>query len=210
MLSKKSGVIIATIVALFCFISVVYISSCTKPGKGPTCDNVHCENGGYCSVDTSFNGTRYNPALVHCNCPSGFEGPNCATVSAAKFLGTWDVKQTIIGSDSVKLVGYDTTYTVLLEATPTPTTFMIVNLCGDITYNDVVCSIDSGNTSYFTIDSNSAFHMIFDHFKLTHNSRGAIAANDSSISATLFTRHLNYNVNWQNDTLQLLLTPHRN
>ncbi len=205
MLSKNSNVIIAAILASFCVISLAYITSCSKPGKGPSCDGIVCQNGSYCAVDTVINGVKFKPAVVHCNCPSGFEGPTCGTPSANKFFGTWDVTQTVIGSDSANTLHTDSVYQVILKPTPTPTTFMILNLCGDRYYDDVVCVIDSNNTSYFMIDTLSAFHMVFDHYKLTAIGTGIIADNDSQITARLCIRHINYNANWQNDTLGIVM-----
>ena len=219
MISKKSSVISAAVLALCCVVSAVYISSCTKPSKGPSCDGYACENGGYCSVDTFYNDLYYplvgtphcdcpkgGYQVVHCNCPAGFEGPNCATVSVAKYLGTWDVKQTVIGSDSIKTKGTDSLYSVLIQST-TPTSFTIYNLCGDKNYNDVICTLDSIHSGSFIVDTTSAFHMIFDHFKQTSQGFGYIVPGDS-IVAILHVRHLNYNINWQNDTLAVVMTPH--
>ena len=213
MVSKKSSVIIASIVALFCFLSVAYVSSCTKPGKVINCDNFGCENGGYCYVDTlkdTINGVSHiiPPPFPKCVCPSGYEGSLCATASAAKFVGTWDVNQTVTGSDSVKLVGTDSLYSVTIIST-TPTTFMINNLCGDLNYNDVICTIDSVQTNIFTIDTLSAFHMVFDHFKMTTNGYGYIIPN-AQIKATLCVKRLNATSNWRHDTLNILMTPHKN
>ena len=208
MVSKKRSVIIAAIVGLFCFLSVVYVSSCSKLGIPVSCDGIVCNNGGFCLVDS----IAPHRDSAECVCPLGFEGTNCATASVTKYLGTWNVLQTVIGSDSVKAVGTQTTYAVTLEASGTPTTFMIYNLCGDQNYNDVVCTIDSLNTAAnlssnnFVIDSQSAFHMIFDHFKLTQNSTGTINP-AVSIKTVLYTKHLDNNVNWVHDTLNILMTP---
>jgi len=201
MVNKKSSVIIAAIIGLFCFLSVVYISSCTKPGIPVSCDGIVCNNGGFCLVDSATG----KPA-PQCICPSGFEGSNCATASVTKYLGTWTVVQTNIGSDSAKAVGTDTVYSVTIERSATPTTFMIDGLCGDQNYNDIVCTIDSLNSSDFVLDSTSAFHMIFDHFKLTKNSYGVIIPG-KEIDDTLYTRHLNSSINWVHDTFKIVMRP---
>lgn len=201
MVNKKSSVIIAAIVGLFCIMSVVYISSCSKPGIPVSCDGIVCDNGGFCLVNT-INKT----SAPECICPAGFEGSNCATASVTKYLGTWSVVQKTIGSDSAKSVGTDSLYNVTIEQSATPTTFMIYNLCGDQNYNDVVCTIDSTNTNSFIIDSTSAFHMIFDHFKLTQNSNGLIVPG-TSITTILYTRHLDANVNWIHDTFSIVMRP---
>ena len=220
MVSKKSSVIIAAILALCCVFSAVYISSCTKPSKGPSCDNYVCENGGYCSVDTFFQDLYFPLAgaphcncpkgyqVVHCNCPSGFEGANCSSAVVAKYTKNWDVKQTVIGSDTASAVGTSITYEAILLQSATPTTFFINNICDSNNYNDIICTIDSTDSHNFTIDTLSAFHMFYQHFKFTQAGYGNISADDSTITAKIWVRHLNYNVNWQNDTLQLVMTPH--
>ena len=225
MINKKSGVIIAAILALCCVFSAVYISSCTKPSKGPSCDNYGCQNGGYCSVDTELknifyplsNGTRCDcpgsgVPTVHCNCPSGFEGANCGTAVTTKYTGTqnWDVKQTVIGSDTASAVGKVFTYVAFLIPSATPTTFFINNICDSNNYNDIVCTIDSTNSNNFVIDTLSAFHMFYQHFKFTQQGVGSISSDGATITATIWVRHLNYNINWQNDTLQMVLTQHKN
>lgn len=52
------------------FAGVVLYSSCEKD----PCVNVNCQNGGSCN-----NGV--------CKCPTGYEGPTCATASIDRFVG---------------------------------------------------------------------------------------------------------------------------
>ena len=224
MVNNRSNVIIAAILCVCCILSAIYISSCSKPKKGPTCDDYHCQNGGYCSVDTFYNNVFYPhdysssllhcncPAkgviLPHCNCPAGYEGTYCENSFVGKYLRTWDVKQTVLGSDSANIVGSISKYTVMLLQSATPTTFFIDNICDSGNYNDIICTIDSNDSHSFVIDTMSAFHMFYQHFKFTKEGVGSISTDDSTITATIWTRHLNYNVNWQNDTLKMVLTPH--
>ena len=159
-----------------------------------------------------FNGVKYkaDSALVHCNCPAGFEGPTCATGTVSKYVGsgTWDVKQTVMASDTASLVGKVSYYTAFIKQSGTATTFFINNFCDSNNYNDIVCTIDSTNSSLFVIDTLSAFHMFYQHFKLVREGKGSISADDSTITATVMVRHLNYNVNWQMDSLKMVFTPH--
>ncbi len=223
MVSKKSSVIIAAILALCCVLSTVYLS-CSKPKKGATCDDYRCQNGGYCSVDTFYKNVFYphdynsSPIhcncdtggilLPHCNCPSGYEGTYCESAFITKYLREWDVTQTVISSDSAATVGRVTKYSAFLLQSGTPTTFFINNICDSSNYNNIICTIDSTNSRNFVIDTLSAFHMFYQHFKFTQEGIGTISADDSTITATLWTRHLNYNVNWQNDVLKLVMKPH--
>lgn len=202
MVSKKSSLIIAAIVTIFSFITVAYIS-CSKPGNNwNTCDNVVCQNGGYCYVDTN----NHNRVAV-CVCPTGYEGSNCATASVDKFLNTWDMTQTDIGSDSARAVGIVYRYTVVLQPTATPTTFFINNLSNDPYYNNIICTIDSSYSSLFYMDTISAFHMVYDHYKLLYG--GGTIYNNDSISGTFATRHLSPTTNWINDTFTIKLVLHK-
>ncbi len=226
MVNNKTNVIVAAILCVCCVLSTVYLSmsSCSKPKKGASCDNYHCLNGGYCAVDTFMNDTFYSASgplhcncasgsrvgylLQHCNCPVGYEGTYCETAVTTKYLREWDVRETVLGSDSAGTVGRIITYPVFLLATATPSTFFVNNICDSSNYNNIICTIDSVNSHFFVIDTMSAFHMFYQHFKFTKEGNGSISADDSTITATLWTKHLNYNVNWQFDTLKLVLTPH--
>ncbi len=224
MVNNKRNVIIAAILCVCCVVSAIYISSCSKPKKGPTCDNYQCTNGGYCSVDTYsknvFYPHDYNSSalhcncpddgviLPHCNCPGGYEGTYCENAFVTKYLREWDVTQTVLSSDSANTVGRVSTYSVFLLQSSTPTTFFINNICDSSNYNNIICTVDSTNSHNFVIDTISAFHMFYQHFKFTKEGIGNISADDSTITATIWTRHLNYNVNWQNDVLKLVMTPH--
>jgi hypothetical protein len=205
MVSKKSSLIIAAIVTIFSFITVAYIS-CSKPGKSlNSCEYVVCQNGGYCFVDTV--NQAYNPVCV---CPTGFEGSNCATASVQKFLGTWNMVQTDTGSDSAAFIGIALKYTVSLVPTATPTTFFIDNFSNDPYYTNILCTIDSAqnpathSVTHFFIDTISAYHMLYAHYRLLYGS-GDIYNNDS-ISGTFATMHLSPTSNWVHDTFTITLT----
>ena len=66
--------------------SVVTYTSCSKD----ECKDVVCNNGGTCSGGS-------------CLCPTGYEGTNCETLSATKFIGSWRTTTeacTVSGSNS--------------------------------------------------------------------------------------------------------------
>jgi len=199
MIGKKSGNILAAVVTLMSFLTIAYLS-CTKPGANlNTCEGVICENTGYCHIDTVTNKAR-------CFCPTGYEGNNCAVVSTAKYIGTWDATQIIIGSDSVGFVGDTSYYTLFFANSSTPTTFFIDNFANNPYYN-ILCTLDSGNSYSFTMDTASAYHMLFNNYKLLYGS-GSISSNSSIIVATFASRHLSTTTNWINDTMLLTMKPH--
>ncbi len=196
MVNKKSSFIIAAIVSIFSLITVAY-TSCSKPGKSAnTCEGVVCQNNGFCHVD-SLTGNPF------CSCPTGYEGPNCGTVSVKKFIGQWDITQTVIGSDSLNFKGVVYKYTAFLEQTATPTTFFINNLSDNKYYNNIICTIDSSNSQHFYLDTISAYHMLYDHYSLLYG--GGTIYNDDSIAAVFATRHLSPTSNWINDTFSFTL-----
>ena len=200
MVNKKSSFIIAAIVSIFSFIIVAH-TSCKKNENSPNvCEGVVCQNNGYCHVDT-LHGLHWV-----CVCPTGYEGNYCETISVAKYIGTWDVKQVVTGSDSLNFKGVTYLYTAFLKETATPTTFFINNVSNDPFYNDIICTLDSGNSNHFYIDTISAFHMVYDHYKILYGS--GMIYNSDSISATFATRHLSATTNWINDTFFLTITPH--
>lgn len=190
MVSKKNGLVITVLGILSLFVSVIYISSCTRtPGEFPySCSGVVCKNGGKCDSGK-------------CVCPVGFEGTNCATGTVDKFIGYWKVTQTVLGSDSANLVNTQTTYTMRLMRTATNTTFFLYNFNDNPTYSSLICRLDSINKSDFGMDTTSATNMIYDQFRV-RNGYGFMYNNDS-ISMKVFVRRLNSTVNWQNDTMAL-------
>lgn len=198
-MSKKSSIIIAAAATIFSFFTIAWLS-CNKPKQPYSCDWTVCENGGYCYQDT------LSPHIPHCACPSGFEGPTCAIISVAKYIGTWDLREHIDWSDSAKYIGRDSSYTVLLEKTATNTTFFINNFFNDPYYDNIICNIDTLHTSHFTIDTLSNFHMFYDHYKINWG-YGDIYANDSII-AHMFIRFKNKTSNWERDSVTIRLAPH--
>jgi hypothetical protein len=199
MVNKKSSVIIAAMLAIFSFLSVVYVSSCTKPGKNVTaCLNVTCQNGGYCDRRNTDTGKTRTDTCV---CPIGFEGVACETHAVTKYLGTWQMNQLITGSDSMMYITRpDTIYNVILTTTPTPTTFFITNFNNNPYYNDVICTLDSMNSSHFKIDTISPFQAVYYSYQILSGS-GYIAPKHDSIYGTFITRHKNVSTNWEVDTL---------
>jgi hypothetical protein len=122
-----------------------------------------------------------------------------------KYVGTWKMMQIIAGSDSIGFVKDTTYYTVNLTKTATPTTFFITDLTGNPYYNNIICTMDSTNSANFTIDTISAYHMLFDHYRMMYGF-GYVTTSDTFIRADLGTRHLSATSNWISDTMILMMT----
>lgn len=196
---KTGSKLITAITAFACGVTLWF--ACTKVTSNPgTCIGVVCKSGGYCHIDTFTNKPK-------CYCPTGYEGAICDTASVTKYLGYWDLTQIITGSDSTGFNSDTSHYEVYLTTTATPTTFFINNFKGSPYYNNIICTIDSINTRNFVVDTISAYHMLFDHYRLLYGG-GYIAPMDTLIRIDLATRHLSATTNWINDTMIYILRPH--
>ncbi len=203
MVRRKSSLFIAAVLCIFSFAAITWLS-CNKGGVTPVrCEGVVCENGGYCYVDTTTKKTK-------CSCPTGTEGANCAIVSVDKYVGNWSMRQIITELDSLGTVTMlnDTSYFALsIAKSATPTTFFINNFDNNPYYNNIICALDSVNSSIFYIDSISDAHMIFSSFKLKPGGYGGFTTvGDTVITGTFTIRKLSSTYNWMDETILFKLT----
>ncbi len=105
------NIAIAALLSVGAFAAVVY-SSCTKDD----CKDVVCQNGGTC-------------VSGKCQCPTGYEGTNCETLSRAKFLtnGSTATYITAVGQDSCYMSG---TYTMTVTPGTNSNEITINNFAG--------------------------------------------------------------------------------
>ena len=201
MVNNKRSLIIAAIASLLTFLSVAYVSSCSKPGANKySCEGVVCQNGGYC--DSAM-----------CRCPVGYEGANCSIPVVAKYIGTWDATQVVTGTDSIHYLNDTIHYVAFLKKTATPTTFFIDNFTGNPYYNESICVVDTvnkvtgWNSSDFVVDTISGANMIYAHYMLQWG-YGDISSDDSTINVAFSVKYINKTVNWETDTVYIKMTPH--
>lgn len=86
--SMKSirNIAFSALLAVGAFTMVTY-TACTKD----ECKDVVCQNGGTCVTGT-------------CNCPTGYEGTNCETITRDKFVGTYTgTENCTVGSDTYSI-----------------------------------------------------------------------------------------------------------
>ena len=105
------NIALAGFLTLSAVVAVVY-SSCTKDD----CKDVVCQNGGTC-------------VSGKCQCPTGYEGTNCETLSRAKFLknGSTATYLTAVGQDSCFMGG---SYTMTVNAGTNANQITISNFAG--------------------------------------------------------------------------------
>lgn len=102
------------------------------------CADIECLNGGIC-----LDGT--------CQCPLGFEGKNCEYSWMERYVGEWNITETVIQSNlGGGQVGESKSYTVMINPDSGSSTRFIINgLRGDPSYN-VPCIIGRNNQGYTT------------------------------------------------------------
>jgi|GEM_PF-810985 len=201
MIQNKSNFIFAAILSLAIFSTVIYFS-CQKTGNALACDGVVCHNGGSCLKG-------------QCMCPAGYEDSSCSTTVVTKYLGVWNVLQTIRRSDTASRIGKDTMYQVTFEPTTNNSSFFIYNFLGNSEYNQVLCSISQTNSYSFVIDTATNAIMRFDHihfwsgtgtiYLAFYNGGGRNTQADSIKSGFVY-EFINKYGNWQSDSLSWLLT----
>lgn len=137
----------SALLAVGAFTMVTY-TACTKD----ECKDVVCSNGGTCVTGT-------------CNCPTGYEGTTCQTITRDKFLGTYNGNETCtIGSDQ-----YSVTFTT--NSDNLKMTFSNI-------YNDdytALCTITSGNSFSFSNTQDGA----------TFTGTGSINGNTLTVDYTI-------------------------
>lgn len=110
--------IIITVFSFFAIGSMVFFNSCVKD----PCTELKCKNGGSCSDG-------------FCQCPTGYEGAECETTAASRFVGVW------VGNFSCNNypISVDTVRIELQEAP-----------------NTIRLKLGSGNTSIFSFTGTAA------------------------------------------------------
>ena len=188
MKNSKRKILTAIALTVSVFMTVLYYS-CEKTGNALPCDGISCQNGGYCLKG-------------QCICPTGYEDSTCSTAIVQKYFGSWNVTQKVVGSDS-SLIN-DTTYTMFIKASSTPTAFFLYNFMGNYEYNKVVCTLDPTNSFHFTIDTtaNAAMWYANIHF---YGGQGLLYHKDT-ISGGFKYKHLNKYTTWVVDTVSLFIT----
>ena len=123
--------------------SAITYTSCNKD----KCKDVVCSNGGTC-----LDGI--------CTCKSGYEGTTCATVSAAKFVGTYSVVENCSVSGGVG------PYTTTIVESTTNEVNILMNDFGDLTatitivgsVNGTTLTIASQTVSGYTVSGSGTYN----------------------------------------------------
>lgn len=107
-------------VVVISFGSVLY-SSCKKDSttqpSDTKCINVVCQNGGTCMSGV-------------CYCPAGYEGDKCEQESVSRYVGEWDVTETINGSSKPANVGRVNLYVMKIRKGSKALDILIDNFMG--------------------------------------------------------------------------------
>jgi len=148
------NILVTAFCTLLVFSAVVY-SACNKN----KCDNVICLNLGACDGGT-------------CYCPTGFEGPRCATLSRDKFVATYN------GGDTCgDNIGYTQYPIYLLSILYDSVELNMKNLLNNIN-DSAVCTmqatdsftfIGANNSTTFTGSGRLSNDSLWLHYHIVHD-----------------------------------------
>lgn len=136
----------ATLIVMAAFTIIVY-SACKKEEYTyvDECADVSCQNGANC-----FKGT--------CLCPAGFSGDFCEDVWLSRYLGRWEVKQTIAISNKDGRQWQESSYFMTVKRKGNSnTSFLIDGFMGNPAYNNVPCKIGVNNDGGFDVSTKFIF-----------------------------------------------------
>ncbi len=191
----KSGILLTAITTLLAFMSVLYISSCNNkaPSLSPTsCENVVCQHGGYCNQGV-------------CLCPTGYQDSRCGTKWNSKFVGRWNVVETVTSSDTYDTIGAQRYYQVVIDTTAVPKEIFISGLRGNGTYTDVTGLIDSTTIGFqiqaYIPGNNGNFTIVGGYAQITKIKNTADTA-----SGIYYTDYLNAQSIREHDTIKFIMT----
>lgn len=148
---RNSNILFTILATVLCFVGVVYTSCSKSENNVASCEGINCKNDGVCR-------------LGKCVCPNGFEGTYCEVKYHDKFLGGWNVHETLTGS-SVDTTGQtqDSLYTVIIASSTTsptgvqsPTSFFIQRMLGNVSYVNLASVVDTSSTSGFYFEPNQS------------------------------------------------------
>lgn len=149
---KGVNVLTTAFAVIFAFGSVVY-TSCKKENTTQPVDNkcvgVVCQNGGSCVEGV-------------CYCAVGYEGEKCDKASISRYLGEWDVTETIAGSTKPANIGKINYYTIKVRKGSMALDILIDNFMGG-GYNNIAgvigrkyvgTALESDAVTKFVINAN--------------------------------------------------------
>ena len=149
-------------------VTAIVYSSCTKDA----CDNLTCLNGGSCG-----NGI--------CNCPTGYEGTQCQTLSVSRFVGTYagdiscNSQQEVIDSAFITADNANPDYVYVTMNSILPKV-----LHGYVSNNASTYSIIVVNNDSFSSDPNTKFYERLFTITLQNNTSLTIHSYEDSIFQT--------------------------
>lgn len=123
---QGKNVLTTAIAVLLAFASVLYTSCKKDETTQPTndkCSSVVCQNGGSC-IDGA------------CYCTAGYEGDKCEKASVSRYIGSWDVTETINGSSKAVNRGKVNYYVMKISKGSYPLDILIDNFMG-MQYNNI-------------------------------------------------------------------------
>ena len=188
MKKRYNNILFTSIVAVFAFVSVTYVS-CIKYDKNPySCDYHACQNGGQC----------YHAI---CSCPAGYDSTYCNTMWVDKYPGHWKVVEKIVGSN-FPITKPDSTYLITIKRGGTATSILIDSFLNNNYYFDIPVQLTTSRTISFNpyfcpYNTTPAFSI--------KSGTGTLSTSDTSITGTYY-REIQAQLGTERDTVNYTMT----
>ena len=132
--------VLATLLLTMSIFSALLYTSCNKTSSTGVnkCQNVTCKNGGVCNVGI-------------CSCPNGYEDVDCSMASLSRYVGTWTMTDSVVGSSDTTALAASSTYTITITpAASGSTDFLINGITGNAGFQNLPCRMQDTLSRIFT------------------------------------------------------------
>lgn len=177
------SVISVSLFVIAMFTLAVYTSCEKKPDYVyiDECENVVCENDGVC-----YSGL--------CSCVAGFEGESCEKKWISRYIGNWEVTETVDISNKDGRKGTQYNYVMKIAQNGTSNTGILIdNFMGNADYNDVSCRIgidEDGALATSTVYSFVANQVISNSAITIISGEGTVNFNSTIITGSYEVQYL--------------------
>jgi hypothetical protein len=162
----KNLLTVALTALVFLAISFVACKQKEETPKPDKCTGITCENGGMC-VDGN------------CTCARGYEGYKCEKRWLSRYLGNWEITETVAASSDLTRKGLVKKYIASIkEKDNNPTRFFIDDFMGNPAYDGVSCDIALNNNGGYE----NSLHYIFTKFQSVAGSYVSIRKGEGTVN----------------------------
>ncbi|OJW79643.1 MAG: hypothetical protein BGO69_13050 [Bacteroidetes bacterium 46-16] len=192
-MKKRQSIFAALLITASIFSLVLYTSCRQKNYVSPdSCANVLCKNGGICSAGA-------------CSCPSGYEDADCSTISLERYIGDWQMRDSVVGSDHASVINSSSTYNITITGKAgSSVEFYINGIAGNMGYNNLPCRMQDTLTRVFTpfqFRSQDLYGYVLPSRLIIVSCKGVVNSSGNYIHGTYIKQYPLADSTVENDTL---------